>query len=363
MEDERYLSEQLLTYLGNKRALLDLIGRGVRHASRRLGGRKLVCFDAFSGSGVVSRYLKQWSSHLIANDLERYSEVVNRCYLANRSACDIAAVEEAAAALREEVAERLRPGFIAELYAPRRDDAITRGERVFYTRRNAMILDTARQTIEGYDESVKPFLLAPLLAEASVHVNTSGVFKGFYKGRDGRGAFGGRAGNALSRILGEIGIHTPLLSRYECRCDVYRKDVDELAAEIPELDVAYFDPPYNQHPYGSNYFMLNLISEYKRPRAISPVSGIPADWNRSPYNVRLNAEAALEKLVSVCPARFVLLSYNSEGFVPRSALLALLERHGRVTCFRAGHPAFRGSRNLYKRKQRVSEYLFVLEKN
>ena len=28
------------------------------------------------------------------------------------------------------------------------------------------------------------------------------------------------------------------------------------------FDLAYFDPPYNQHPYGSNYFMLNTIAKW-----------------------------------------------------------------------------------------------------
>ena len=35
---------------------------------------------------------------------------------------------------------------------------------------------------------------------------------------------------------------------------------NELVKEIEPVDLAYFDPPYNQHPYGSNYFMLNIIN-------------------------------------------------------------------------------------------------------
>ncbi|MDR0684304.1 MAG: DNA adenine methylase [Spirochaetaceae bacterium] len=36
-------------------------------------------------------------------------------------------------------------------------------------------------------------------------------------------------------------------------------DSNKIINNIPEVDLAYLDPPYNQHPYGSNYFMLNLI--------------------------------------------------------------------------------------------------------
>jgi len=31
------------------------------------------------------------------------------------------------------------------------------------------------------------------------------------------------------------------------------------------------DPPYNQHPYGSNYFMLNLLADYREPADVSAV--------------------------------------------------------------------------------------------
>ena len=41
------------------------------------------------------------------------------------------------------------------------------------------------------------------------------------------------------------------------------------------LDLVYLDPPYNQHPYGSNYFMLNVIANNQTTK-ISKVSGIPA---------------------------------------------------------------------------------------
>ena len=44
----------------------------------------------------------------------------------------------------------------------------------------------------------------------------------------------------------------------------------ELAADLPPLDLVYLDPPYNQHPYGSNYFMLNLLVDYRAPLKPSP---------------------------------------------------------------------------------------------
>ena len=58
-ENPEFLQNQLITYIGNKRALLDFIGEGVREVQKRLGRSQLSCLDVFAGSGIVSRYLKQ----------------------------------------------------------------------------------------------------------------------------------------------------------------------------------------------------------------------------------------------------------------------------------------------------------------
>lgn len=361
-ENPRFLREQIVTYLGNKRSLLGLIGRGVQRVRRRLGGRPLRCFDAFAGSGIVSRYLKHFSSCLYSNDIEPYSEVLGRCYLENREAARELELPGWLRQLRRKIRATASPGFLTELYAPADDDQIRPGERVFYTRRNAMYLDTARRLIGELPAEVRPFFLAPLLYEASVHANTSGVFKGFYKNRRGVGQFGGEGRNALSRILGEIRLRLPVLSRFSVECHVMRMDAAAAAQSLPEVDLAYLDPPYNQHPYGSNYFMLNLLAEYRRPEHLSAVSGIPAGWNRSAYNVRSQVRPALEGLLAALPARFVLLSYNSEGFLSAQDMEALLRRYGRVETMQQEYATFRGCRNLQSRAPKVVEYLFLLER-
>lgn len=70
-------------------------------------------------------------------------------------------------------------------------------------------------------------------------------------------------------------------------------NTNDLVKVMDEVDVVYLDPPYNQHPYGSNYFLLNLLVNYERPNDFSKVSGIPPDWNRSYYNKRAKAEDTL----------------------------------------------------------------------
>ena len=120
--------------------------------------------------------------------MEDYAKVIGECYLSNRSSIDFDELREqqqriAAAADSLPV----RDGFIRRLYAPRCDDAIEPGERVFYTTDNAMRIDSLRHLIDSAPRKYQIYLLAPLLSEASVHNNTSGVFKGFYKNAEGVG--------------------------------------------------------------------------------------------------------------------------------------------------------------------------------
>ena len=363
-ENPAYLREQLITYIGNKRNLLGFIGNGIAAVQRRLGKDKLVTFDAFSGSGIVSRYLKRFSSCLYANDLERYAAVINQCYLTNREDFPDAEFRDIFDDLSWRLShEPLAAGLIAEMYAPRDDAAIRKGERAFYTSRNARYLDTARTLIDGVPGDLRKYFLAPLLSEASIHANTAGIFKGFYKNAEtGIGQFGGKKRDALFRITGDISLQYPVLSDHSAECHVLSGDANDVCGRIPEVDVAYLDPPYNQHPYGSNYFMLNVLLDYRRPVSVSPVSGIPADWNRSPYNKRHAAHAALSSLVERINAKFLIVSFNSEGFIARDQMVALLERFGALTVLETNYNAFRGSRNLSGRDIHVREFLFLLEK-
>ena len=361
-EDPRFLSEQLITYIGNKRALLPLIGRGIEAVLQRTGSDKLRIFDAFAGSGVVSRYLKQYSSVLYSNDLEAYSRILNTCYLSNHGSVNTGQLQHLHARLLQEAEAHPTAGLLAELYAPADDQNIQAGERVFYTRRNAVFLDTLRRAIDHLPQNLQAYFLAPLLTQASVHTNTSGVFKGFHKNAEGIGQFGGRGKNALQRILAPITLPLPLFSRFECEYHVLQQDATVAACSLPPLDLAYLDPPYNQHPYGSNYFMLNLLVNYQRPRQVSRVSGIPTNWNRSPYNTKARAAASLQELIEATPASFILLSYNSEGFISPQKMDALLSRLGKVTLMQQDYATFRGCRNLRNRAVRVKEMLYLLER-
>ncbi len=362
-ESEEYLTTQILTYLGNKRALLKFIGDGVATVKKALDKEKISFFDAFSGSGVVARFMKQHSSLIIANDLELYSEIVNKCYLTNKSSIDDIEFDEVFNEWVDYTKSHQTEGFIAKLYAPQDDSQIKKGERVFYTHANAVMLDSARAALDAVvPKKYFNLLLGPLLAEASIHPNTSGVFKGFYKNRQGVGAFGGEGKNALTRICGEISLQKPVLSNFDCESTVLRGDTNKVVDEIAPVDLAYFDPPYNQHPYGSNYFMLNLLAGNKAPDRVSEVSGIPEDWNHSKYNKKREAEETFFELLSRTPAKYLMISYSSEGFIKKESFMAFLETLGTVTPVEIEYNTFRGSRNLRQRSLKVTEYLFLVKR-
>ena len=363
-EDPDYLSRQLVTYIGNKRALLGNIALALECVKDRLGQRKLRAVDAFAGSGAVSRFLKAHCTYLASNDVEDYAEVLARCHLANRSTVDFHELSACVAELNACVDTAPLPrGFIEELYAPADEANITRQDRVFYTKSNARRLDNYRRLLGDLPEMQRILLLGPLLARASVHANTAGVFKGFYKNRRTRaGQFGGSGSDALGRILGAIVLDVPVLSRFECEVDVFKRDANALARELRDLDVAYLDPPYNQHPYGSNYFMLNLIANYRRPREVSVVAGIPTDWKRSGYNVRSRSLPLLRDVAETIDSRFLLVSFNDEGFIAPAEMRAMLERLGTVEVIETRYNAFRGSRSFENRPIHVTEQLFLVEK-
>ena len=334
-ENQLFLSTQLITYIGNKRALLDFIGTALSEIKKNLGKDKISFFDVFSGSGIVSRYAKQHSDYIISNDLELYSKIINKCYLSNYSENLFEEINFYYKKIKQEISRGLKSdGFIYELYCPKDIDKIKEGERCFYTP-----------------------------PEASVHTNTAGVFKGFYKNKEtGLGQFGGKGKNALERILGNIELQLPVFSVYNCESEVVSGDANKVVKNMPLVDVVYIDPPYNQHPYGSNYFMLNIISDYKRPEKISHVSGIPEDWNRSCYNKQHKVKEAFEDLIKSVKGKYILVSYNSESFLSKQEIEKILSDFGNVSVLEKQYNTYRGSRNLKERNIYVYEYLFILKK-
>jgi len=353
-----YIHQPMITYLGNKRKLVhwiqDII-QSVPHAR---------VLDAFAGSGVVSRTLRLFCTELHSNDMERYSHILLRCYLETPCSEQRARIAE-----HSRIMETLPgvEGFIGRLYSPLDTAQPQKDERCFYTRENAMRIDAWLAYVFSVEEDIRHYLLGPLLVGASIHVNTAGVFRGFYK-KDGVGHFGGAGEHALERILAPLLWKMPVWTDVPCDVRCYSSDAQELIAGFApdSLDVIYLDPPYNEHPYGSNYFMLNLIAANEEPVEMSRVSGIPVGWNKSDFNGRGKALPAMKQLLSVClrASRHTLISYNNEGLITDAqwdALFKELDCH--VITHEKVYDAYHGSRNRAARSQTVMERMYLIHKN
>ncbi len=358
-----YLKRQLIAYLGNKRLLLPFLGRLFEQRTRLNRAGRGVFLDPFAGSGAVARLARTQGFEVHANDWETYAWMMNRAFLTltPRQAEDLFAPKGGLAKVLSQLNALTAPReeIIALHYAPRETQNPKPGERLFYTRENALFLDAVRERLEDdYGPEMgdqKVLLLALLLYEASVHSNTSGVFKGFHAG------FGGHSGDALTRILSPMRLEVPDL--WDTPFPGYA-DCQEALTFVKghSAEVCYLDPPYNQHQYGSNYHLLNTVARGDRPIA-ERVAGIRPDWKetRSTFCSRKTASKALASLLDAIDARTMVVSYNTEGVIAFEELHELLASRGRVTLEVQDYVVYRGGRQSPSRRAHNLEFALVVD--
>jgi len=356
-------SQCMLTCIGNKRKLVHHILKIIENDVLP-DKPKLNIVDGFAGSGVVSRTLLNRADTIHINDLEQYSYTMNYCFFIKPMEEDIETIKYHINEMNKIAIEGpYKPGIICKHYAPKDSKNIKMGERCFYTRENALIIDSVREYIDKcVDKKLFNYCITPLLIKMSINTNTAGVFKGFYKDKTGIGKFGGSNGDALERIEKRIEFDYPIWSDSEYTAQVYNKNVNELIKELPDdIDVIYLDPPYNQHPYSSNYFMLNLIIKNIEPLKLSKVSGIPEDWNRSDYNYKHKAVTSMIELLkdSLTKSKYVLLSYNNEGIINTDDWVEILKDY-KVDKKEIRYDTYKGSRNLKNRDNKVIEQMYLI---
>jgi adenine-specific DNA-methyltransferase len=360
---ELYVFQTMLTCIGNKRKLVTNIRAIVDDIRTSLQKDRLNIVDGFAGSTVVSRELSYVANTLYINDMELYSYLMAECYLVTPDQSMRTRISEHITKMNE-LAEAgpYREGIISKLYAPKDTKDIKEGERCFYTRENALIIDTLRAYIsESVEQNLVNYCLVPLLTKASIHTNTAGVFKGFYK-KGAIGCFGGAAECALSRITKPIRLEMPVWNGSRAVCS--NKDINTLVKELlPTIDLMYLDPPYNQHPYGSNYFMLNVIAKNVEPLEISKVSGIPVDWQKSNYNTHRTAKESMKQLLETGleKSKYLLISYNNEGIITREDWTTLFQPYT-VKKYEIVYDTYKGSRNLKDRSDKVMEIMYLVSR-
>uniref|UniRef100_A0A6C0C4M4 Methyltransferase n=1 Tax=viral metagenome TaxID=1070528 RepID=A0A6C0C4M4_9ZZZZ len=363
-----YLRKQIITYMGNKRKFISIIGQIIDDIKTELNADNLVLADGFSGSGIISRLLKVKGDSLYVNDIAGYSETLNKCYLSSpspqRQKKINTLIEEANNFAHSKSSCKYKK-WIQLHWAP--SGKITKGQRVYYTEQNGKLIDRYRTFINSLSEKDKPFILAPLLVEASIHNNTNGQFSAFYKDESGVGKYGGKKEIDVKRITTPIKLPMPLFSPSNCNVNVSRMDTNQWVRKIPEVDMVYYDPPYNKHPYSIYFFMLDIINDWKTEQNIPDTNrGQPKTWFKSPYNSFTNAKKAFEDLIKHTRSKFILLSYNNGGIIPLSELESILGKYGKLMKIPVEHKTYHKLQGIasYKRKKEyedVKEFLWLLD--
>jgi adenine-specific DNA-methyltransferase len=367
-----FVFHQLLPYLGSKRHLLPLLGRAL--AATGVEPQHATFVDAFAGSGVVARFAKWLGFAVVANDLERYAEVVNTAALRCDAPPALPAFGGYDAALARLDALPGSPDWVTRTLCPADDGAPDpRHERMFYRRATGARIDAIREQLAAWqaagdaDDEAFACLLTPLLYQACWLANTSGVFKGFHAG------WGGKNGTALHRILADLRLRPLRFFANGRRHHVHRLDAAALPAALANdgvrADVVYLDPPYNQHPYASNYHVLDSLVRWDRPELPPPTergqrAAIRPDWRerRSAFNDRHAAPTAFAALLERFDAPHLLVSYSTDGTIPLPRLVHTAAAHGALAVHTRAYKRYRTSPTRPSPRPRTLEFVLHVDR-
>ena len=368
-DTEEYVFSQLIPYIGNKRKLLDLIHQAIKLTNIEDG----TFVDLFSGSTVVSRFAKKLGFRVLSNDWEPYSEQIAMGTVVLN---EIPKFENFGGS--KEVFEILNNAIPVEDYVTKHlcptDDQNLNHEkdRLFFMRKNGMKIDAMRELISKWVEEEKitemefSYLMASFMYSASYVSNTSGLFKGFHRG------WGGSNGTAQYRICSDIILRPPLLFNNGKENISTREDAGILVKKLSGIlggipDIIYLDPPYNQHPYGSNYHVLNSITLWDKPNFPEKItrgtkSAIRLDWRterKSAYNSRLKAVQEFKTLIENISSKFILTSYSTEGNIPLEEMMKILGAKGSLNVVKREYVRYRVSPTRLSSKPRNIEFVVI----
>ena len=100
------------------------------------------------------------------------------------------------------------------------------------------------------------------------------------------------------------------------------------------------------------------------PLEIGNKSAIRRDWRtarRSAYCSRRKAEAELTQLLASLRAKWVLMSYSTDGMIPLENLTRLLSTHGRLSWVQKDYKRYRVSTQRPSKGAFTSEFVLIVE--
>jgi adenine-specific DNA-methyltransferase len=281
-----------------------------------------------------------------ANDHNAYAHTLARCYVAADARRWRAPAERLLAELD---AVPGAPGWFTETYCVRSR---------YLKPENGARVDAIRNRIAALalEPELEAIALTSLVEAADRVDSTVGVQMAYLK------QWAARAQNPLRLRLPEI-----LDGEGSASC----LDAAE-AAERFEADVAYLDPPYNQHSYLGNYHVWETIVRWDAPEVYGTAcKRVDVRERGSAFNRRGSIVAAFAAVLERVRARRIVVSFNDEGYLDLSRLRELLATRGAVSEASVDHPRYIGHRlGIYNPQgekvgtpgpPRNREHLFLVE--
>lgn len=305
-----------IKYIGSKRLLLPRIEELVDSLGE-IGSSA----DLFTGTTRVARMLKRRGQFVHANDVLAHGEVLGRAAIATDAReVNTAALEEL---LKDLDATPPEPGYFTQTFC----------EQARYIHPdNGARIDAIRARIEAElpDEPLRCLALSSLLIAADRVDSTTGVQMAYLK-------------SWAPRALKPLRLKMPDL--IEGPGSVTRMDAAECARSIGPVDLAYVDPPYNQHSYLGNYHVWETLLRSDQPESYGIANKrIDCKTRKSPWNSTRLIRPAFEELVDAIDARWLIVSFNDEGALTTDEIAEILETKGSVRRMDIEHPRYVGAR-------------------
>ncbi len=330
----------MIKYIGSKRVLVPHIVRGV--AAFPESGRVL---DLFSGTSRVARGLKETGRHVIANDHLSYAATLARCYVQADARVWRAQVVELIAELGD--VEPI-PGYFTRAFCE---------EARYFQPRNGARIDAIREEIarRALPPELEAIALVSLMEAADRVDSTTGVQMAYLK-------------QWAPRAHNELALRVPAI--LEGAGDALQLDAVEAASRV-EADVAYVDPPYNQHSYMGNYHVWESLVRWDKPETYGVANKrVQCKQYKSDFNSKRRIRQGLQAVFEALRCRHLLVSFNNEGHVGREEMIGLLSERGHVGVVSADFKRYVGAQiGIHspngEKVGRVShlrnkEYLFVV---
>lgn len=325
-------------------------------------------FDFFAGSGSVSRYFKKMDYQVFSSDLLYFSYVLQRAYVVNNDEPKFKKLLKkikvksnllisSPLLLVIQHLNQIEPtkGFIYKNYTPAGTSKLKQ-PRMYFSDENGEIIDAIRQQIEDWNiaglinENEYYILITCLIETVPYYANITGVFGAFQKKWDARAV--------KKLVLRPIEIITNKKKNHS-----FNDNSVNLINKIT-ADIFYLDPPYNERQYAPNYHMLETIAKYDNPE-IRGVTGLRNyDNQKSNFCNPKSGILELAKIAKEAKYKTLILSYNTEGIMPREEIISTLGKYGKVELVEFDYPRFKSNSNGdTKNKKFIKEQLYILKKN